>query len=293
MADRAADLVAQAKEKMKPKFFGLFKNTEEAAELFEKAAGQYKLAKQWKEAAETYVLAAEASKDAGDSTRTRNMYSEAGKAFKKSSPDDAIRMLKMAATQYQEASQLSGAAKLYKEIAEVCEEQSDLKGAIEAHQQSADCYAAEDQTTTANQELLQVANLSAQVEDYRRAIEIYEQVAAASVDNKLLHWSCKGYYFQAVLCHLALSVHGLDLSATNEAIKSYKDLYAAFADSRECKFCETIAEAVGAGDEEKFTDAVYEFDNVSRLDTWKTSILLNIKKSIKKAALGLQEPDLT
>ncbi|SPQ94964.1 unnamed protein product (mitochondrion) [Plasmodiophora brassicae] len=159
----------------------------------------------------------------------------------------------------------SGAVKLYKEVADqVCEVQSGLKGAIEAHQQSADCYEAEDQTTIANQELLQVANLSAQ-----------------------------GYYFQAVLCHLALSVHGLDLSATNEAIKSYKDLYAAFADFRECKFGETIAEAVAAGDEEKFTDAVYEFDNVSRLDTWKTSILLNIKKPIKKAALGLQEPDLT
>ncbi|CEP02860.1 hypothetical protein PBRA_002827 [Plasmodiophora brassicae] len=168
-----------------------------------------------------------------------------------------------------------GAVKLYKEVADqVCEVQSGLKGAIEAHQQSADCYEAEDQTTIANQELLQVANLSAQVEDYRRAIEIYERQ-------------------QAVLCHLALSVHGLDLSATNEAIKSYKDLYAAFADFRECKFGETIAEAVAAGDEEKFTDAVYEFDNVSRLDTWKTSILLNIKKPIKKAALGLQEPDLT
>ena len=46
MADKTAALVAEARQKMKPGFFGMFRKPEEAGDLFERAAGQYKLAKQ-------------------------------------------------------------------------------------------------------------------------------------------------------------------------------------------------------------------------------------------------------
>jgi len=43
-----------------------------------------------------------------------------------------------------------------------------------------------------------------------------------------------------------------------------------------------LIEAVEGGDQESFTGAVVEFDQVTKLDNWKTSILIKIKRSINE-----------
>ena len=41
-----------------------------------------------------------------------------------------------------------------------------------------------------------------------------------------------------------------------------------------------LADACEEGDTEKFTNAVAEFDNMTRLDAWKSTLLLRVKKRI-------------
>ncbi len=53
-----------------------------------------------------------------------------------------------------------------------------------------------------------------------------------------------------------------------------------------------LADACEAGDSEAFTDSLAEFDNMTRLDAWKTSLLLRVKKRMAAADDG-DEPDLT
>ena len=48
----------------------------------------------------------------------------------------------------------------------------------------------------------QVAQFAAELERYSEAIEIYEGVARASVDNNLLKYSAKGYLLNAGICQL-------------------------------------------------------------------------------------------
>jgi alpha-soluble NSF attachment protein len=55
-----------------------------------------------------------------------------------------------------------------------------------------------------------------------------------------------------------------------------------FSSTREAKFVNALKEAVEAGDEESFTGAVVEFDQVTKLDNWKTGILLKIKRGIQE-----------
>jgi alpha-soluble NSF attachment protein len=50
-----------------------------------------------------------------------------------------------------------------------------------------------------------------------------------------------------------------------------------FSDTRECTLLKELLDAVDEGDVEKFTNAVFEFDQISKLDKWKTTILLRIK----------------
>ena len=54
-----------------------------------------------------------------------------------------------------------------------------------------------------------------------------------------------------------------------------------FASTREAKLAQVITEAVEAGDPETYTGAVVEYDQVTKLDNWKTNILLKIKRSIQ------------
>ena len=70
------------------------------------------------------------------------------------------------------------------------------------------------------------------------------------------------------------------------ACAKYNIQDASFASTREGKFLHEILEAVEAYDVEAFTNAVVEYDSITKLDAWKTSILLKIKKSIKVSYRG-------
>ena len=51
---------------------------------------------------------------------------------------------------------------------------------------------------------------------------------------------------------------------------------------------QSIMEAVENGDLELFTNQVADFDKMTRLDSWKTTLLLRIKKEIQE-----EEPSMT
>jgi alpha-soluble NSF attachment protein len=55
--------------------------------------------------------------------------------------------------------------------------------------------------------------------------------------------------------------------------------------------CQDIAATVDEEDVVKFTDVVKEFDSITPLDSWKTTLLLRVKEKLK--AKELEEGDLT
>uniref|UniRef100_A0A8C5RWL6 NSF attachment protein beta n=1 Tax=Laticauda laticaudata TaxID=8630 RepID=A0A8C5RWL6_LATLA len=152
------------------------------------------------------------------------------------------------------------AAKHHITIAEIYEsELVDIEKAIAHYEQSADYYKGEESNSSANKCLLKVAGYAAQLEQYQKAIEIFEQVATSTMDNPLLKHSAKDYFFKAVLCHFIVDELNAKL-----ALEKYEEMFPAFTDSRECKLLK-----------------VKEFDSISRLDQWLTTMLLRIKKSIQ------------
>lgn len=54
--------------------------------------------------------------------------------------------------------------------------------------------------------MLKVATFAAQLGQYDKAIDKFETVASASLDNQLMKWSLKEYFLKAGLCHLASGV---------------------------------------------------------------------------------------
>ena len=92
-----------------------------------------------------------------------------------------------------------------------------------------------------------------------------------------MKWSVKEYFLKAGICHLANN----DTVATNRALESYRDLDPAFTQTREHQLLVDLAEAVEEGDQEKFADKLFQYDQMSKLDKWKTTLLLKVKDNIQ------------
>ena len=175
-------------------------------------------------------------------------------------------------------------------MAEIFEEQGEVADAISFYTRAADLYSGEEVTSTANNCKLKVAQLSAQAEDYNTAVELFTEVAHNSLDNNLLKYSVKGYLLCAGLCVLCFG----DSVQISNAVEKYVDMDATFEDTREHKLLTDLAETMESGDVDQFTAVVAEFDSMSRLDQWKTTLLLRAKKRCAaREVAGGDDDDLT
>uniref|UniRef100_A0A671XM14 N-ethylmaleimide-sensitive factor attachment protein, alpha b n=1 Tax=Sparus aurata TaxID=8175 RepID=A0A671XM14_SPAAU len=240
----AMALMAEAEKKMKSSqsffgsLFGSSSKLEEACDIYVRAANMFKMAKNWCE---------------------------------------AINCLNRAIEIYTDMGRFTIAAKHHISIAEIYEtELVDIDKAIAHYEQAADYYKGEESTSSANKCLLKVATYAAQLEQYPKAIEIYEQVGTHAMDSTLLKYSAKDHFFKAALCHFCV-----DMLNAKLAVQKYEEMFPAFSDSRECKLVKKLLDACEEQNVDAYTDSVKEFDTISRLDQWLTTMLLRIKKTIQ------------
>uniref|UniRef100_A0A8C2XMX9 N-ethylmaleimide-sensitive factor attachment protein, alpha b n=1 Tax=Cyclopterus lumpus TaxID=8103 RepID=A0A8C2XMX9_CYCLU len=272
----AMALVAEADKKMKSSqsFFGAMfggsSKTEEACDMYVRAANMYKMAKNWCAAGNAFSQAAHLHLQMQSKHDAATNFIDAGNAFKKADPQEAINCLNRAIEIYTDMGRFTIAAKHHITIAEIYEtEMVDIDKAIAHYEQAADYYKGEESTSSANKCLLKVATYAAQLEQYPKAIEIYEQVGTHAMDSTLLKYSAKDHFFKAALCHFCVD------------IKCHTKMFPAFSDSRECKLLKKLLDAYEEQNVEAYTDSVKEFDTISRLDQWLTTMLLRIKKTIQ------------
>uniref|UniRef100_A0A6M2DPR5 Protein required for fusion of vesicles in vesicular transport alpha-snap n=1 Tax=Xenopsylla cheopis TaxID=163159 RepID=A0A6M2DPR5_XENCH len=285
MADneqKAMQLVAEAEKKLSSSkgFFGsLFggsNKVEDAVECYQRAANLFKMAKKWGQAGHAFCEAAGLHSKAGSRHDAATNFVDAANCYKKSDTNEAVQCLLKAIDIYTDMGRFTMAAKHHQSIAEMYETDSiDLARAVHHYEQAADYFKGEESNSSANKCMLKVAQYAAQLEEYDRAIQIYEQIAAVSLESSLLKYSAKDYFFRAALCHLCI-----DSLNAQQAIERYNNQYPAFQDSRECKLVLTLIEHMEEQNVEGFTDTVKEYDSISRLDQWYTTILLRIKKQL-------------
>jgi len=277
---KADDLVAKAEKRMASwGFFSASNKYEDASEMLAKAANLYKAAKRWDDAAATFQKVASCHLKLSSAHEAASAYSDAANCYKKTNPDQAIELYKEAVAIQIDLGRFSQAAKLQKEIGELAESNGDLKAAMEALQTAADYYAGEESHSSANQCLLKVAKHATDLKEYKKAIEIYEQVAMSSLESTLLKYSVKTYLLSAGLCHLAAG----EVSAITKAVDRYEQLDVTFGQTREGDFLRKLAACFENLDEDQFTEHVRAYDDISRLDTQQTTLLLAAKTKIKES----------
>ncbi|KAL7838486.1 hypothetical protein AOLI_G00268900 [Acnodon oligacanthus] len=280
----AMALMAEADKKMKTSgsffgtFFGSSSKAEEACDMYVRAANMFKMAKNWSAAGDAFCKAARLRLQIQSKHDAAVNFIDAGNAYKKADPQEAIKCLGRAIDIYTDMGRFTIAAKHHISIAEIYESDLvDIDKAVAHYEQAADYYKGEESTSSANKCLLKVATYAAQLEQYQKAIEIYEQIGTYSMDNTLLKYGAKDHFFKAALCHFCV-----DMLNAKLAVQRYEEMFPAFSDARECKLVKKLLNAYEEQDVDAFTDAVKEFDSITRLDQWQTSMLLRIKKTIQE-----------
>ncbi|OQO08421.1 hypothetical protein B0A48_06291 [Cryoendolithus antarcticus] len=261
-------------------FGGRSEKLENAADLYTQAANAFRMQKSGKEAGQAFEKAASIqSSKLNEPDDAANSLTEAFKAYKKDEPEDAARVLEQAISHYTSKGNFRRAAGHKQNLAELYEtELGDNKRAADAYETAAGWYETDNAEALANKLYLKLADLSALAGDYQKATSNYERISKSAINNNLMKWSVKEYLLKAGICHLASG----DTIATNRALESYRDLDPSFAGTRECQLLVDLSEAVEAGDQEVFADKLFQYDQMSKLDKWKTTLLLKVKEGIEE-----------
>ncbi|XP_059668106.1 alpha-soluble NSF attachment protein-like [Cornus florida] len=260
---------------------------EDAADLYQRAGNCFKLDKSWDKAGSVYIKLAGCHVKSDSKHEAASAYVDAANCYKKTSRKQAIAWLDKAVSMFLDIGRFHMAARYCKEIGELFEVEQNFEQAIVYFERSAELFESEEATSLANQCKFKVAQFSAQLAQYPKAIKIYEEVARLSLNVNLLKYGVKGHLLNAGICQLCKG----DVVATTNALERYQDLDPNFSRTREYKFLADLASAVDEEDVAKFTEVIKEFDSMTPLDAWKTTLLLRVKESLK--AKELEEDDLT
>jgi len=277
---------ADKKVNSKPGFLGgIFGSSkqeqcEEAGDLYIQAANIYRLRKQGKKAGECFEKAAEAQLKIDSKDEAASSLVDAFKSYKLEDPASAARVLEKAIEFFTLRGQFRRAANFKMDIAQIYEEELfDMPKALQSYQDAGDWFESDSAQALANKAFIKSADLNALEGHYIEANEIYKKIVKNSLNNNLSRWSLKDYFTKIVLCYLAAD----DKVAATKYLQETLTLDSSFQSTREYTLCKDVIESVGDGDAQKLSNTLYEYDQFSKLDKWKTTVLLKIKNTIVEA----------
>ncbi|KAL2330628.1 hypothetical protein Fmac_018209 [Flemingia macrophylla] len=285
-------------------------NYEDAAQLFHKSAISFKLAKSCLSLSLSHTLSLQlaflfltvlflASGDKAGSLFVKsskchmkldnkhdaaNAYVDAAHCYKKTSTLGAISCLNKAVTIFTEIGRHIMAAKYSKEIGELYELGQDIEHAKSSFERTAELFEiGGDAATSVIQCKLKVAQFSAQLQLFQKAIEIYEDIARQSLNSNLLKYGVRGHLLNSGLCQLG---QGDSVEIAN-SLERYQDLDPTFSRTREYKFLADLAASIDEEDVENFTRVVKEFNSITPL--FRGIIKVIVSELLSALALGFLE----
>lgn len=277
-----ADKKVNSKQGFLGSVFGSSKQQqyEEAGDLYIQAANVFRLRKNGKKAGECFEKAAEAQLKADSKDEAASTLVDAFKAYKQEDAASAARCLERAIEFFTLRGQFRRAANFKMDIAQIYEEELfDIPKALQSYQDAGDWFESDSAQALANKAFIKSADLNALEGNYIQANDIYKKIVKNSLNNNLSRWSLKDYFTKIVLCYLAAD----DRVAANKYLEETLSLDSSFQSTREYKLLQDVIESVSEGDAQKLSNSLYEYDQFSKLDKWKTTILLKIKNTVVEA----------
>lgn len=265
---------------------------DEAQELYQKAGNQFKLAHEWNDAADCYVQFAFVSERLGIATDHAQGFIEAANCLKKVSAQSSLEWFDKAIEIYTGNGRYQQAAKTLKVVAELLEQENEAEKSIEYYKRAADMFEMDEHSKSAiSQCKVKLAELYAKQGKFSEAAQIFEKEGEKSLSNHLLQFGAREHFLKAGILYLATG----DAVTATIACDRYHQMDPRMDGTRESQLLKGLTTAFVENDLDRFMTAVQEYDSVSRLDQWKTELLVEAKKKLIAGSIPAysNEVDLT
>jgi len=177
---------------------------------------------------------------------------EAGLVLKREDPKEAVECYQRAIEIYTDMGRFSLAARYHSTVAEIYEtELLEFEEAISNYERAADYHRGEDAVGSSNKCLVKVAHMCAMLQQFDKAASLFEEIGKNSLENTLLKYGAKDYFFKAAICHFCKSPE-----EAKDAIERFKQIHPGFDGTRELKLIQDLLEAHEEEDTDKFADIV-------------------------------------
>lgn len=197
---------------------------------------------------------------------------------------EAVSNYRLLVDIYQDSNRNTQAAKIFKEIAALEEEREEIDNAVKAWEEAVDCYDMVEQPANANQCRVSLAVLCSENDQLDKAAEIYEALGDPNATSGQ-NWKGPTYLWKAMLCHMVLEARKTgDLKESKDTLERHMDMSPKFHDCREAKLLTQIFAAYEQDSEDVITQAVYDYDRISKLEAWCTRMLLELKRILRDGA---------
>lgn len=266
---------------------------DEAQELYQKAGNQFKLAHEWNDAADCYVQYAFCSQKLGIASEEAQGYVEAANCLRKVSPESSLEWFEKAIEMFSNAGRYQQAAKQLKIVAEMMEQEDKLDKAAEYYQKAAEMFEMDEHSKSSiSQCNVKLAEINTKMGKYAEAAKTFEKEGEKALGNHLLQFGAREHFLKAGILYLA---SGDSVTATI-ACDRYHQMDPRMEGTRESQLLKGLTAAFVENDVDAFMAAVQEYDAISRLDPWKTEVLVHAKKKLQGGESGhveAGEVDLT
>lgn len=277
-----------AQEKLKGGFFKCFAGTqrfEDASELFEQAANQYKLSKSYREAAECLIKCVECwGKVPGGTEKEAIHYRDAAGMFLKGyQTKEATENYQNSIDIYEDRGNLSECGNLYMVLAKIYEDgRLDHTKTLDYFQKAFDMYDLVENAKTkrrdCNLKVAEYCSLTGRQDDIDKAIKIFENEGKSDLKNSLTKYGARESFLKAGILHLARG----DAVTVNIKLEEYNSCDVAFPNSREGELFKDLAFALETSNVELFEEKLEAYDAITKLDPWKIDFLLKSKATIQQ-----------
>eukprot|EP01060_Flectonema_neradi_P034076 TRINITY_DN587_c3_g1_i1.p1 TRINITY_DN587_c3_g1~~TRINITY_DN587_c3_g1_i1.p1 ORF type:complete len:309 (+),score=87.42 TRINITY_DN587_c3_g1_i1:38-928(+) len=286
MSKKAQELYDSAEKKLK-KWFSFGGNKyEEAAELFEKAGNQFKLAKEWKSAGAAFMRCSDCHQYCKNTYECTEALVEAGRSYKKVRDEDAVLCFTTAINMHCDEGKFSTAAKLQKELGEYYKDAEMYDKAAECYKSSADYYSGEEQHTSANTSLLEVGKIYCEkLEMPLEAVQLFEQVAKSYLQHGTMKYQVKDLYLRCMMCRFR-TIKATNISEQvahcREAYQRYEDKDLNLSGTREAELIEGVLKAAEEQDEKMISQCAHRYESIKKLDDFQCDCLLSLKRVLEE-----------
>jgi alpha-soluble NSF attachment protein len=171
----------------------------------------------------------------------------------------------------------------YKIVAEMLEQEEKYDMAAEYYQKAASMFEMDDHSKSSiSQCNVKLAELYTRSGKFVEGAKIFEKEGEKALGNNLLQFGAREHFLKAGILYLAA---GDSVTATI-ACDRYHHMDPRLEGTRESQLLKGVTSAFVENDVDSFMAAVQEYDAISRLDPWKTEVLVQAKKKLQASVGG-------